>query len=352
MNQKISVWLDVVRFLAALVVFIGHASNGHISGGLFWQVYPYLQSSVIVFFVLSGYVIAHVTDEKTPSLAEYTRDRFARIHSVLLPALVLTALCDTYGSALNPAHYQQFQPIYHGDQILRYGLSVFVMQNFWNWDFYPGTNGPTWSLCYEVTYYALWASAIWARGAVRLGLLLAFAILSGPSVVSLFPVWLLGVLAYRLNRRRMASGRQIPYARSLAALLFLAFMLGAPVIRANCHIGVPYLRPELPADYFDALMFTGILLLAPSMLARLRLVDGQVRAVRYFAQATFVIYLFHYPLLRMFTVFRSGPAASLANWVLLYPVSFVIMMALVPLTTRLQHLFKHWTGAPVRTRMP
>lgn len=351
MNQKISVWLDVIRFMAAMIVFIGHASNGHISGGLFWQIYPYLQSAVIVFFVLSGYVIAHVTDEKNDSLAAYARDRFARIHSVLLPALMLTLICDSVGSSLNPEHYQKFQPIYQDHQLLRYGLSAFVMQNLWNADLYPGTNGPMWSLTYEVSYYAMWASVVWARGAVRVALLMGFALVSGPSVLSLFPVWLSGVAAYRMNRRMLRNGRQIPLARSLTVLLFLALMVVAPVVRAKWHVHLPYLRSELLGDYFDALVFSGILILAPSMLSRLHLVDQQVRVVRYFAQATFAIYLFHYPLLRMFTVIHGGSAASPGNWILLYPVSFVIMMLLVPLTERLQSLFKRWTGVPSRIPM-
>ena len=68
MNRATSLYLDLVRFTAALVVFFGHICGSRFTGGLFWQVGPYADEAVDVFFVLSGFVIAYVAEnrERTP----------------------------------------------------------------------------------------------------------------------------------------------------------------------------------------------------------------------------------------------------------------------------------------------
>ena len=37
MTNALSLYLDALRFGAALTVFVSHYSTGRISGGLFWQ---------------------------------------------------------------------------------------------------------------------------------------------------------------------------------------------------------------------------------------------------------------------------------------------------------------------------
>ena len=46
---------------------------------------------MIVFFVLSGYVIAHVLATRERTLFEYFASRFSKLYSVVVPALILTA---------------------------------------------------------------------------------------------------------------------------------------------------------------------------------------------------------------------------------------------------------------------
>src|SRR3974390_1821449 len=103
MNKGTSLYLDLVRFSAAAVVFIQHAkalSRDSFLG--FWVNHPNVyslinvlsQAAVTVFFVLSGYVIAHVlaTRERTP--LDYAASRFGRLYSVVIPALIVTTLCN------------------------------------------------------------------------------------------------------------------------------------------------------------------------------------------------------------------------------------------------------------------
>ena len=58
-----SLFLDLMRVAAALVVFISHCVQfWYPEGHVFWG--PLAHSSVIVFFVLSGYLIAYASFAK------------------------------------------------------------------------------------------------------------------------------------------------------------------------------------------------------------------------------------------------------------------------------------------------
>lgn len=86
MTPFVSAYLDGLRVLAALSVLIYHwaglyhvpkAAAGH-----------HGHDAVIVFFVLSGFVIAHVA-ERSPDWKHFAFARVTRVYSVGFPALVL-----------------------------------------------------------------------------------------------------------------------------------------------------------------------------------------------------------------------------------------------------------------------
>jgi peptidoglycan/LPS O-acetylase OafA/YrhL len=102
MHSSLSVYLDLVRYCAALVVFVGHAAGRPWTGGLFWQIGPYGQTAVIVFFVLSGFVIAYVANTRERQAADYAATRRARLYSVVLVALAITFVVDWVGLRIAP----------------------------------------------------------------------------------------------------------------------------------------------------------------------------------------------------------------------------------------------------------
>ena len=79
MTNALSLYLDALRFSAAFTVFLSHYAVVRYSGGLFWQMMPYGRTAVLVFFVLSGFVIAWVTETRERTLQEYTLSRIARL---------------------------------------------------------------------------------------------------------------------------------------------------------------------------------------------------------------------------------------------------------------------------------
>ena len=99
MRRETSIYLNAVRFFAALVVFLGHTSGRRFTDGFLWAFGEYMDVAVIIFFVLSGYVIAYVTDNRERSLDDYAINRVARILSVAMPALIETCLRDAEAQA-------------------------------------------------------------------------------------------------------------------------------------------------------------------------------------------------------------------------------------------------------------
>ena len=53
-------------------------------------------SAVVIFFVLSGYVITYVASERETTLRDYALSRCARIYAVAVPTLLLTIVLDLF----------------------------------------------------------------------------------------------------------------------------------------------------------------------------------------------------------------------------------------------------------------
>src|ERR1700730_8312582 len=196
MNRSTSIYLDLVRFLAATTVLIGHANFDELTGGL-----PYLSGlnmatandAVIVFFVLSGLVIAYVADTKENTLREFFLSRLARLWSVVVPALLLTVILDYAGSRIAPSLYD---PEWTDNPVLRLAANLFFVNELWFSSIRPFSNAPFWSIGYEFWYYVVFAAAFFVRRPASFGWLGLVALVIGPRILVLLPIWLLGVWVY------------------------------------------------------------------------------------------------------------------------------------------------------------
>src|SRR5258708_6499905 len=142
MRKSTSVFLDGLRLLAALVVFATHIVK------ILYQAAIWVpgHAMVIVFFVLSGYVIAFSTLDKKELIAKkYIIARLSRLYSVVIPALLLTALLLICGRTINPANYNGVLQNY---ELPRYLATGFFFQSVWWQNLVPPDNGPFWSLGY------------------------------------------------------------------------------------------------------------------------------------------------------------------------------------------------------------
>ncbi len=201
MNQKESIYLDLVRSLAALDVVFGHACDLYdlpLTGR--WG-----HQAIMVFFVLSGYVIAYVADTRENDLRTFLVARLARLWSVLVPALVLTVVCDILGRQFG-ADSRGFAGSPADHPLIRIGAMLSFLSETWV-SIQPLSNGAAWSLCLEFWYYVTFGLWTFMRpGWTRIGMVSATALLSGHKGLLLFPVWLMGVALQRNSslRRNLA----------------------------------------------------------------------------------------------------------------------------------------------------
>lgn len=308
MNRTLSVYLDLVRLLAAVLVLLTHLAYGRFSGGLLQPLRTYGNDGVMIFFVLSGFVIAHVAATRDHDVREYLLNRCARLFSVAVPAIVLTIVLDQAGRWLNAPFYDGF--FYEDSQPwLRVLTAASFTHELWFSSWRLFSNGPYWSLGYEFWYYLLFAAGFYCRGWRRVALLTTGCLVTGPKILLLFPIWLLGVWVYRFSQRQALSpgaGLALFAASILGYVAFRAFGLrDAWLAWTHLQLGRPFVELSLRwSNEFISSYALGALVAANFI--GFQAIAGHVapllaRAapfIRDWAGYTFSIYLFHYPLLQ------------------------------------------------------
>lgn len=336
MNRYFSVYLDAVRFLAAMVVFASHFVYLRWTGGVFPErivnwVFHSGTDAVMVFFVLSGFVIAYTVDVKDKTWGAYAFSRATRIYSVVLPALLLTFLLDRVGSAMNPSDYDGWWYVQHSFiEFMFRGLTF--SNEFWTEEFRIGSNGPYWSLGYEIWFYVLFGVLAFAKGWLRWALFGAAFLLVGPRVWLLAPVWIMGLVLYRVFRQGRLDRQE--GSPALAAAIFMAL---APLL---CYAA---LRLSSANEFLDSVSAQSLagwgegafgystnylwswtvgLLVTVHFLGMGAALQNVVKGkshklskqietpVRWLAGASFSIYLVHYPIMQAFDAVLVGETAS------------------------------------------
>jgi peptidoglycan/LPS O-acetylase OafA/YrhL len=353
-NRTTSVYLDAVRLLAALAVVLTHLAYPRFSGGRLIALRTYGNDAVMIFFVLSGYVIAYTAATRDRDLRTYAVNRLARLYSVALPAVFLTFAFDEIGRRVDPSLYDGFW--YKADDPLGRMLAALTFTNeLWFRSVRLFTNGPYWSLGYEFWYYALFAAAWFFQGRTRWVLTAAIAAIMGPKILLLLPVWLLGVWVYRTNGRGgVAAGwGGALFLGSIA--LYVAFratgLRDALLEWTYAELGRGFVRGELRwSDEFLSAWVIGVLVacnflgcyalssrFAP-LLARVE------RAVREGAGYTFSIYLFHYPVMQLLAALSPLDPRSPVAIALLFGGTVLTCCGLGWFTEKRKDRAREWVG--------
>jgi peptidoglycan/LPS O-acetylase OafA/YrhL len=312
LSPMVSFLLDLIRLSAALCVVAGHLGHPELKANL-----PNLQIlgdiSVTVFFVLSGFVIRHVTLAREHTLRGYLIDRASRIYSVALPAMVLTLALAFACSRIDPAYYTHYFAEHATHPLTRVLFNLVFVSQSWGHNTIPFIDLPFWSLSYECLYYVGYGLFFYLRGLKRVIALILLAAIAGPQVLFLAPIWLLGCAVYDIFQLL----RHHPFAVSamrLAALClfpFLAIVLVAEPKRVAApftwFINLPNPLQLLHMDPMRATLFafTAGVIAAAMLLPALILIDSiwitanqrMFHRFRRIADGTFAIYLMHYPLM-------------------------------------------------------
>jgi peptidoglycan/LPS O-acetylase OafA/YrhL len=309
MTKALSLYLDALRFSAAFAVFLSHF--GRVGGGMFWQAQPYGRTAVLVFFVLSGFVIAWVTETRERTAQEYALSRVARLYSVIVPAFILTAVLDQIAMAINPSLYgpEPLPLMLRGplDPLLGYVLSIMFLGESWTLVMPPGSDLPFGTLNYEAWYYILFGLTMFLQGRRRMVALAAAALVAGPKILLYLPVWLMGVSAWRW-RASLSSRWGAPLVLgAVAGFIGLHALGGQGLFHHGASPWLPYGGDFGGYDYVVGALVAFFIV----GLANIRLpMPGAAaqRLIRFLAGTTFGLYLLHFPLLLFFGTVIPGPA--------------------------------------------
>lgn len=301
-NEKITE-LECLRGFAASYVFLGHLLVAilKVESPLVRIFFQFGQEAVMVFFLLSGFVI-HYSMKPDTSWRTYFVHRFRRIYPIFIIALGLSYLsaCVRSGSLLGLRPWE-----------LLGNLAMLQDNAFLK----PGTlvdpyfeNSPFWSLSYEWWFYMLYYPLErFVADRYRLLAVLALSI-SGfacyfmhPNQIALFltyfMIWWVGVEIARSYRAQLDPIPAVMKASS--ALGIVALCLGGRAWYAHAVDHVPLqsgMDPLLPVRHFLA----AIAIVTVGMIWR-RFGFIGFRAVfgwfTWLAPISYALYIIHYPIM-------------------------------------------------------
>ncbi|MCF3595158.1 acyltransferase [Rhodobacteraceae bacterium LMO-12] len=321
MTRGLSIWLDALRVWATIVVVISHVAYPRFTRGdyIFVRELNLGSDSVIVFFVISGMVIAYAAG-RDKTLSTYAFNRLTRLLTVLVPALLLTFIFDQIGKSIGPEAYGRFYNPASLGELLARGMT---MSN--EWGLFErvrlGTNGPLWSLSYEAAFYVIFAAAFFLSGARRVAAVLLISWAVGPRVLLLMPAWLMGVWLWNWvaanGPDRLSIGRARLFAWGGPAFYVMCLWLGVPDILA-AQTGA-FLEPQnyrVVLGFSDEFLWNGMIgaMTAVHIMGMARLLNAYQtnhRRIRWWAGASFSIYVTHYPALHL--IDAVFPAETLAR---------------------------------------
>lgn len=313
--------IDVLRALAALVVVLSHVRtlvladfDDVVHSPIQTALYEFSalgHSAVVVFFVLSGYWVGGsvIRSVKRNSFTwpGYMVNRVTRLGMVLVPALVVTLVCDLIGR-----HYFGEMTTYRGDPGYP-GVVAPEPHPIDSWTFLGnavflmairvptyGSNTALWSLSFEFWMYVLGPLVIiafWFRTRMKwsvIYMLLAgvIALFIGPQALGYFPLWALGAALAAVAPRIAGHMNPWPVRKLLAARIVtggatLLASFGVRAVDSLSEMAVGIIV-AIPTAAFIATLTTGMI--GSGFLAR------SLGKFSTLAQSSYSLYAIHTPI--------------------------------------------------------
>lgn len=296
-----SLTLDLLRAVAAQMVCVGHAINFFIGG---WpKTIPYMQNvGVLLFFIISGFLIAHtlVARSENPDygFGHFVIDRFARIYSGLIPALIFIVVVDAV-----VIHLTGDQTIARYYDLKTLVANLFMLESyrgFWQsllrWPAF-GSGSPLWTLGIEWHIY-MFVGAVFFMFKMphSIPYLIPIALFFGQTPIyfmlgsfqpdgvgrGLFLLWLGGAAAYMVARTVFIPRLPAIAMAGLGAAIFIAI---TPAHTEYSLIGYPLLL----AAVFGLITATQ----ASHVITSSRI----NKMVTFFADYSFSLYLIHHTIM-------------------------------------------------------
>jgi peptidoglycan/LPS O-acetylase OafA/YrhL len=310
LHHNLSLYLDFLRLLAALVVFFTHAHNFLLPdiplGPLRWG-----REAVAVFFVLSGFVISYVVSAKEGDGRSYAIARLARIYPVAVLAIAVTFVSDSIGLFYRPEYYEEVNRTFSGFYApISWSAMISYLtftNQLWLQHVVFGTDEPFWSLGFEAQYYVFFFVISFIDGKRRMALLAIWALFCGPKILLYLPLWLLGIVAKELVLRYRFTN--IKPAATLVLSSMILFALARYYLESQTTVmfeAFDFKQETLNFLYFTLIGVAVMLNIVGTsfLLLHIRPIGPSVsKAIRWLAGGSFTVYLVHQPLLVVVSAF-------------------------------------------------
>jgi len=269
---------------------------------------------VIIFFVLSGFLITMSVSKPGLTLKNFYISRLGRLYSVLLPALITTFII--YFLLIFINIYKSEEIINSGFLPIRFVMNLFFLSQSFDFFAVPPINAPFWSISYEFMYYVLISSFFLIKGNKKYFIILSFAFVAGLKVLLLFPCWLLGSFLFYTLKNKIYLNKIV----SMLLFLMTSFLITMIIIG---FIEMPYEKvPSSTNSYLGIRLFQSNNYLADTIFALLFTINmfsvfsfsnsykGETPSVFFkfinntistLANCSFTLYLFHIPLLFLYS---------------------------------------------------
>lgn len=322
MSRSFSLYLDLVRFLAAVLVVLSHYIGFGILDKMIATHTPDLgREAVIVFFVLSGYVISYTTSINKDSLRNYVVARCARIYSVAAPVLLIAFAVVYMATVIG---HSEVGGLYTIEKAYFYiPFHLFFLGELWNFSEVPPWLGAYWSLGFEVWYYIFFGALFYLRGVTRIVVGAVIFLIMGQKLWLLMPVWFSGVLLYKHQQRLAVSelNARIGWVVTLVLLVSFKLLELDVFLRAlGNQIWVFHALKLGSADRYLADYVVCVIVIANFFFAfhaRFRLSDLFARAIKLLSSYTFTLYLIHGVVMSAWVYFYTERTTALNDVLLL-----------------------------------
>jgi len=345
MNQPLIkhnyIWLDLIRVLAALAVFMQHLRTllfkNYWEGptSFFKKIFYFLtgfsHEAVIVFFVLSGFLITgsivNARKKAKFSVLNYGLDRLVRLWIVLIPGLVLTLIVDRMG-----IHWFGTYPAYLGT--IQYTGNIDVAANLNGPTFFGnifflqgilvntfGSNTPLWSLTNEFWYYVLFPIIYFIIYQKKIWISISLFILTftiflfiGQDILQYFLVWLIGSALFFVKENLPAPS--VRFKQILLICGIIAFAVCFYELRISGRLD--WMKDVLSGLITVVLCYVGLYSRMRSKLIS--------RIVSFFSGMSYSLYVIHLPLALFISSWLVG---SQKNWGPSYFFLYLFIIALI-----------------------
>lgn len=312
MNAKLRK-IEMMRGLAALYVMAGHLLLRFFGeGSLLGLPLRFGQEAVMLFFLISGFVVLYSTEKQRPDFPTYLGRRWLRIYPIFLLAI---GVCAFDIAVLR-------QETISGRDLLG---NLFMLQDFSYgkpgvWFSAFGGNSPLWSLAYEWWFYMLFYP-IWryvpihrqrhVAATISLAGLLGYAWHPNQPCLYLtyFILWWTGA---EFARQYVTEGRVTFRYQRIPLLVLASFVCLVTVLLFSRHNWTGNLRfglyPILQIRHFVACLAIALGALFWQQ-HKWRGFDSIFGIFIWFAPISYGLYVLHYPIAISGSFFKSIPIA-------------------------------------------